>query len=183
MQAHQTRQDGGQAGFTILESLVALSVLAVGLLGLAGVLAAGLNRLAEAPTDLLARQKISEAIEAVAMARDTGKLHWADVRNVRGATGSDGGIFLDGPQPLRTVGDDGLVNTEDDGEVETLVEPGADGLLGTDDDIQVPLSQYTREIRIRDVSGTLREVQVTVIVKSARGTRSYTVTTLMSSYA
>jgi Tfp pilus assembly protein PilV len=71
-------------GFTILESLVALSVLAVGLLGLAGVLAAGLTRLGDTPTDLLARQKIAEAIESVYMARDTRKVTWAQVRNVRG---------------------------------------------------------------------------------------------------
>lgn len=172
-----------ESGFTILESLVALSVLAVGLLGLAGVLAAGLNRLAEAPSDLLARQKIAEAIESVAMARDTGKISWGQVRNVRGGTGSDGGVFLDGPQPLRTPGADGLINTSDDGAVETIIEPGPDGLLGTTDDLSVTLSTYSREIRIRDISGTLREVQVTVIVTSAKGTRAYVVTTLMSSYA
>lgn len=172
-----------ESGFTILESIVAVSVLAVGLLGLAGVLAAGLNHLAEAPSDLLARQKIAEAIESVAMARDTGKIAWAQVRNVLGGTGSDGGVFLDGPQPLRTAGADGLINTSDDGPIETVIEPGRDGLLGTADDLTVTLSSYSREIRIRDISGTLREVQVTVIVTSAKGSRAYVVTTLMSSYA
>jgi hypothetical protein len=84
---------------------------------------------------------------------------------------------------VKTVGADGLVNTADDGAVENLVEPGNDGLLGTADDLLIPLSQYTREIRIRDISGTLRELQVTVTVTTNRGTRAYTVTTLISSYA
>ena len=179
----QRARVGSERGFTILESLVAVSVLAVGLLGLAGVLAAGLTKLTESPTDLIARQRIAEAIESVYASRDNQKTTWAQVRNVRGASGSDGGIFLDGPQPLKLVGADGLVNTADDGAVETLVEPGPDNLLGTQDDIRIPLSQITREIRIRDMSATLRELAVTVTVKSARGTRSYVVTTLISSYA
>ena len=176
---------GHERGFTILESLVAVSILAVGLLGLAAVLASGLTKLSESPTDLIARQRISEAIESGYMARDTQKLTWAQVRNVNGATGSDGGIFLDGPQQLRAVGADGLVNTADDGAVETLVEPGPDGMLGTADDITVPLSQITREIRIRDVTGspTLRELTVTVKVRSMRGERTYTISTMVSSYA
>jgi prepilin-type N-terminal cleavage/methylation domain-containing protein len=174
-----------EGGFTLLESLVAVSILAVGLLGLAAVLTAGLTRLSESPTDLIARQRISEAIESVYMARDTQKLAWSQVRNVRGGSGSDGGVFLDGPQQLRAVGADGLVNTADDGDVEAMVEPGPDGMLGTADDITVPLSQITREISIRDVTGspTLRELVVTVKVRSVRGERTYTVTTMVSSYA
>jgi prepilin-type N-terminal cleavage/methylation domain-containing protein len=174
---------GGEQGFTILETLVALSVLAVGLLGLAGVLAAGLARFSATPTDLIARQKAAEAIESVYTARDTRVRVWAQVRNVLGGTGADGGIFLDGAQPLRDPGADGLINTADDGSVEQLVQPGADGLLGTADDVRVPLSQYTREIRIRDISGTLRELQVTVTVNGANGPRTYVLTTLISSYA
>jgi prepilin-type N-terminal cleavage/methylation domain-containing protein len=168
-----------ERGFTILESLVALSILAVGLLGLAAVLASGLNRLAEAPTDLLAREKISEAIESVYASRDTRTRTWAQIRNV-----SNGGVFLDGAQPVKTVGADGLVNTGDTGEVvETLVEPGADGLLGTTDDVKTSLGNMTRQITITDVSAQLRRLTVTVVVTTGRGSRTYTVTTMISSYA
>jgi len=163
--------------------LVAISILAVGLLGLAGVLAAGLTRLTTAPSELIARQKAAEAIESVYAARDTRKLTWAQVRNVRGGSGSDGGIFLDGPQPMKSPGADGLVNTADDGAVETLIEPGPDNLLGTADDVSKALSEYTREIEIRDVSSTLRQVRVTVRVTGIRGVRVVVITTLISSYA
>ena len=59
-------------------------------------------------------QKAAQAIEAVFGARDSHKVTWAQIRNVNGASGSDGGIFLDGPQPLPQAGPDGLVNTGDD---------------------------------------------------------------------
>lgn len=173
----------GERGFTILEAMVAVSILAVGLLGLAGVMAAGLTKLATAPTDLIARQKAAEAIESVYAARDTRKVTWAQIRNVQGGSGSDGGIFLDGPRSLGNPGPDGLVDTADDGAVETLVQPGPDNLLGTADDISTPLSQYTREIEIRDISSNLRQLRVTVKVTGSQGERVYVLTTLISSYA
>ncbi len=175
--------DAGHDGFTIIELLVAVSVLAFGLLALASVLTAGLTSLGAAPADLIARQKATEAIESVFAARDTRVIAWSQVRNVRGGTGSDGGIFLDGPQSLRSPGPDGLVNTADDGAIETLVEPGTDGLLGTQDDVVTPMSQFTREIEIRDLAGTLRQIRVTVKVRGPRGERVYVLTTLVSAYA
>ena len=48
-------------------------------------------------------------------ARDNRMLTWAQIRNVKGATGADGGVFLDGPRDVRDPGADGLVNTADDG--------------------------------------------------------------------
>ena len=170
-------------GFTILEALIALSVLAVGLLSLAGVLAASLNRMGDAPTDVILRQKAAEAIESVYTARDTRTRTWAQIRNVRGGTGSDGGVFLDGFQALRDAGADGLVNTADDGAVETVVEPGPDGRLGTEDDIRIPLSNYELEIQIRDISLTLRRLTINVRVRTGNGLRNYSVTTLISSWA
>jgi prepilin-type N-terminal cleavage/methylation domain-containing protein len=167
-----------ERGFTILETMVALSILAVALLGMAGIMATGLSRMSDTPIDLVARQKVSEAIESVYAARDTRKLTWAQIRNV-----ANGGIFVAGAQPMRTVGNDGLVNTADDGAVETLVEPGPDGRLGTADDLTTILSNMTRQVTITDVSAQLRQLTVTVVLRTGRGLRTYTVTTLISSYA
>jgi type II secretory pathway pseudopilin PulG len=181
--ARRPRHPCGQTGFTLVETLVALGILTGGLLALALGLTAGVRRLADSPMDLIAKQKATEAIESVFTARDTRLLTWAQIRNVQGGTGTDGGVFLDGAKAMKTNGADGLVNTADDGATEQIVYPGPDNLLGTADDIVVPLTQFTREIRIRDVSTNLRQVQVIVTYATGNGTRSYTITTLISSYS
>jgi len=182
-----TRRRGGaadQRGFTLIEALIAIGILAGGLLVLALVLTTGVKKLADAPVDLIAKQKATEAIESVFQARDNHILTWAQIRNVQGGTGADGGIFLDGPQPMRTAGNDGLINTADDGAVEILLLPGPDGLLGTADDQSIQLTQYTREIQIRDINTVLRSIVVTVTYKtSTGGTRTYVLSTYISSYA
>jgi hypothetical protein len=136
---------------------------------------------------LTAREKAREAIESVHSARDTGLLSWTKIQNV-----AAGGVFLDGPQPMKVAGVDGLVNTADDGPgIETVRTPGPDGILGNSDDVLIPLSNFTREIQITTlfndgttvVNPNLR--QITVIVKfTIEGlTRNYTLTTYVSSFS
>ncbi len=166
------------SGFSLIETMVAVTLLAVGLLTVDGALTAALSKVLTAPTDLVARQKAIEAIESVYAARDSRTLTWAQIRNE-----SNGGVFRDEAQPIRAAGADGLVNTADDGDVEVAIEPGPDGLLGTADDVSMPLSNYTRQVLISDVSFSLRRITVTVTVTNSKGTRTYTITTLISSYA
>ena len=60
---------------------------------------------------LIAREKAREAVESVHAARDTGEVAWTTIQNV-----ADGdGVFLNGAQPIKDPGIDGLVNTADDG--------------------------------------------------------------------
>jgi hypothetical protein len=132
---------------------------------------------------VIATQKAAEAIESVYAARDSHVLTWAQIQNVKGLSGSDGGIFLDGPQPLNTPGPDGLVNTADDGAIETVTSPGPDGILGTADDVVLPLTGYTREIAIRDVQNDLRSITVTVTYRDGDATRTYVLTSYISNYA
>ncbi|MDE3156377.1 MAG: prepilin-type N-terminal cleavage/methylation domain-containing protein [Acidobacteriota bacterium] len=174
---------GGERGFSLIETMIALGILATGLLGAAAVLTTGMQRLAGSPAQVIATQKAAEAIESVFAARDSHVITWAQIRNVKGASGSDGGIFLDGPQPLRVPGPDGLVNTADDGAVETVTNPGPDGLIGTADDQVVPLAGYTREIKIRDIQTDLRTITVTVTYQDGDVTRSYVLTSYISNYA
>ena len=135
-----------QRGFSLIETAMALGVLSVGLMGAAAVLTSGLNLVQSSPFDLIATQKAAEAVESVFSARDSHVLVWAQIRNVLGASGTDGGIFLDGAQPLKLVGPDGLVNTAADTTqpVETMVFPGPDQMMFTADDVTVTLSGYTR---------------------------------------
>jgi len=185
-----------QSGFSLIEVTLATGVLTVGLLGAAGVLVAGMARISSAPSDVVATQKAAEAIEAVFAARDSHKLTWSQILNVKGASLNDGGVFLDGPQPLKLAGPDGLVNTADDTTVETSVLPGPDQKLGTADDTTTVLNGYTREIKIRDVPNeplncgnggpdpcTLRSIVVTVTYPDGKSTRTYTLTTFISNFS
>src|SRR3989442_5453043 len=160
-------QHRSQAGFALVETIVAIGVLTVGALGLAGVFAQGMQRTISSPGELLATQKAAEAIESAFSARDSHTLTWAQLRNV-----SDGGIFLNGPQSLKVDGPDGVVNTADDGATETVILPGPDQTLGTPDDVTQRLDVFTREIRIVDLSADLRSVTVTVTYKAGPSTRS-----------
>jgi hypothetical protein len=172
-------------GFSLAETMIALGVLTTGVLGAAGILATGMQNLSSSPSDVITTQKAAQAVEAVFSARDSGKLQWSQIRNVVGVS-NDGGIFLDGPQPLKLAGPDGLVNTSDDTTVETITLPGPDQVIGTADDVVLTLSNYTREIMIRDVpseNGQLRSIVVTIKFTNGPTTRTYTLTSYISAYS
>lgn len=167
-----------EAGFTLIETMIALLVLTGGLLALAQVFTLGLSSIAAAAPDIVAREKATEAIESVYTARDTQTVTWDDIRNA-----ADGGVFEDGARQVRAAGADGLVNTADDGDIEVTLLPGPDGQLGTADDIAQPLSQFTREIAISDVGPNLRRIRVTIRYIAGGGPREYAVETLIAAFA
>jgi type II secretory pathway pseudopilin PulG len=128
-------------GFSLIETMVAMGVMSAGLMALVGVFALGVTRMATSSPMLIAREKAREAVESVHAARDTAELAWNTVKN----TSETGGVFLTGPQSLKLPGLDGLVNTADDGAIETMRKPGANGILNDSDDELVPLRDFTRE--------------------------------------
>jgi prepilin-type N-terminal cleavage/methylation domain-containing protein len=176
------RPSRGDAGFSLIETVIAMAILATGLLSLAGVFAFGLRNLAGSSFGLTAREKAREAVESVHTARDTRVITWAQIRNV-----ADAGVFLDGPQPLRTAGPDGLVNTADDAGIEVTVAPGVDNILGTADDVSSPLTTFTRDIEITELltagvpNPNLRQLRVTITYSVGASLRTYTLTTYVSS--
>lgn len=175
-----------ERGFTLLEVVVAMGIMSVALLSLVGVFATGLRAVGSSSNQLIAREKAREAIESVHAARDTGRVSWDNIRNV-----ADGGIFLAGPQLLKQSGADGIVNTADDGTIETLRKPGADGILGTADDELVPLTNFTREVVIgplnypntTTLNPTLRQVTVRIQYLVENSWRTYTLTTYVSAFS
>ncbi len=181
-------QGKSERGFSLIEVMFSLGILSAGVLAAASVLAAGMQNLASSPGDVIITQKAAEAIEGVFAARDSHKIEWDKIRNVLGETGSDGGIFLDGPQALHRSGSDGLMNTADDAAqpIEEVPLPGADGIFNTADDISLELLGYTRKVEIKDVpnsGGQLRSVTVTMTYRAGKNERSYTLVTYISVYA
>jgi prepilin-type N-terminal cleavage/methylation domain-containing protein len=170
------------SGFTLIEVMVSMVLIAVGAMALAGAVALGARRLTGSQDQLLASQRAAEAAETVFKARDNRVLTWAQIRNVVGAS-ADGGVFLDGAREVREPGADGLCNTADDGAVAAVRKPGPDGLLNTVDDELTPLWGFTREIEIRDVGPSLRQVRVIVRYRTPSGQAQYVLTTYVSQYA
>jgi hypothetical protein len=172
---------------------MALGVLTVGLMGAAAVITTGMQKVTSSPSDLIATQKSAEAIESVFSARDSHVLTWAQIRNVLGGSGTDGGIFLDGPQAIRVIGLDGLFNTAADlaQPIESMVLPGPDQKMYTADDITITLNGYQREVLIRDVPGeldvngicNLRSITVTVTYQAGPIQRKYSLVTYISNYS
>jgi Prokaryotic N-terminal methylation motif len=181
---HPTKPRSAQ-GFTLLETMIALLVLFVGLLGLAAMLGDALAYMRGSQDDFIAQQKAEEAAEAIFTAKYTNGVTWNQLQNNGVATPT--GLFLNGPQPVLQPGaTDGLVGTANDAgqPPETILTPGPDGKLGTADDVRLPLSEFTRTITITNFPGdlNLRKIQIDVLYNTGRFRRTYTMITYISAF-
>jgi prepilin-type N-terminal cleavage/methylation domain-containing protein len=179
------RQDSG-AGFTLIETMVAVVVLAIGVLGLAAMLASSVARMNVSQDEYIAQQKASEAVESIFTARNTGQKTWNTICNI-GSAICPAGIFTAAPTQLCDPGPDGIVGTADDNcaLLDSIVTPGPDGKLGTADDVNIALSNFTRTIAITAVPGTteIRQITVTINYTAGGSNRSYTLTTNISAFS
>ncbi len=172
-------QMDAESGITLIETMIAMLVLTVGAIGMAGVFLQGMNLAATAPKELVATQKAAEAIESVFGARDSHTVTWDQLRNV-----SHGGIFVDAATPMKVAGADGVLNTADDGAVESVELPGPDQNLATPADNKTEtLTGFTRQITISDLSQILRQVTVTITYQAGATTRTYALTAYISAFA
>lgn len=170
------------SGFTLIEAIIAVGVLSFGILGLAVSMADGIAYMRGSQDDYIAQQKAEEAVESIFFARDSKLYTWAQIENA-----SNGGIFLDGPQPLLHAGANGVVGTVQDqaDNPDSIVEPGPDGILGTADDLKLPLANFTRQIVITDVpkEPNLRQIQVIIQYQTTHFQRQYTLTSYISAFS
>lgn len=192
-----TSQACRQDGFTLVETLIAIVVTSIGIIGLLAVFATAVATTQNAQENLIARQKALETMESIYTARNTQQINFSQIANI-----SSGGIFTDGPVALLSAGPDGLVNTADDVDFpasgscpagpECITLPGPDGILGTADDTAMSLANFTRQITIATVLGSdgvtidpnLKQITVTVSYSTGGSTvpRSYTVNALISAF-
>jgi prepilin-type N-terminal cleavage/methylation domain-containing protein len=187
MNQHQLDQSDrpDQRGFSLIETMIAMGIVTVGVLGLAQVYVLSINNLMVSSDALIAREKARAALEVIHAARDADTVTWTQLSNVTppptgcSAAAVGGGIFLNGYQPLNQPGPDGLVNTANAAPVMEKA-PGPDGRLGTTDD--VPLGNYQRDIRFCDLASGLREITVTIRYTVAGRTLSFSLKSLISQY-
>jgi prepilin-type N-terminal cleavage/methylation domain-containing protein len=168
-----------ESGMSLIETMVAMLVLTIGAMGMASVFLYGMQSAASSPNELTATQKAAESIENVFSARDSKTITWAQLRNV-----AAGGVFISGQRNVTLPGADGIVNTADDGAVESVTFPGPDQTLGTGDDTTQTLTNWKRQITITDEPGdNLRKVTVTITYPAGSVTRTYSLTVFISSFA
>jgi prepilin-type N-terminal cleavage/methylation domain-containing protein len=194
----KTARHKREAGFTIIEVMIAIAIMSIALLSLIASFAAALAATQSSQEDLIARQKALEAMESIYTARNSQQIPFAQVANT-----ASGGIFLSGPQKMLCPGPDGLVGTGDDvacttaagatcpdGGAECMVLPGPDGILGTADDVTMSLGNFTRTITITPVllpggatNTNMMAISISVTyTKTGMPSRTYTANGLITSY-
>jgi prepilin-type N-terminal cleavage/methylation domain-containing protein len=189
-----------QSGFSLLEVMFAMVILAIGLLATLASLGIMIGAAETSQEDMLARQIASEAMESIFNARNTSQLGFSSIANT---TASPPGVFLPTAMSPKCAGPDGILGTADDvacltaagavcpfAGVECLTEPGPDGIVGTADDVIVSLENFTRTIAITPLleNGTtvptlvLVTITVNYTVPNHGGTRTYVLEEEISSY-
>ena len=151
-----------EGGFSLLEMLVAMVVLAVGLLGVASAISYALMASNRGRGITNAKMLVVSILEQMETLRDTGQLHFNEISNSQ-VTGSTFTGFPATFQPVSTIpGPDGIFGTADD-----LIDPGPNGTYGNADDFSNPLLArpgVTRQILITTLPDNdyLKKIKVTL---------------------
>ena len=171
-----------QSGFTMIETVVAMGVLAIGVLSLVAMLADSLAYMQSSQWDYIAQQEAAKTIESIFTARDMGQATWASICNIGNGPSC---AFTAVPTQLCAAGPDGILGTADDNcaAIDSILQPGADGTF-TAPTLQ-PLSTFTRTIAIRPVAGVanLNSITVTINYRAGRFFRQYVLTTNISNFS
>lgn len=172
----------GSAGFTLIEAVISLVILAVGIMGLAAMMTNGIAYMSMSQADYIAQQKAEEGLESVFYARDSQLYTWAQIQNV-----SAGGIFLNAPEVLCDPGPDGIIDTADDNtlNIDAIYIPGPSGTLDGADATKQYLSNYTRTITITAIAGEtdVRAITVTINYTVGRFVRQYVLTSYICQFS
>lgn len=171
-----------EVGFSLLEMVIAITLLTVGLLGVASAIGYAMvasNHGRQITNTKLLAVSILEQMETL---RDTNNLTFGQIANV-GQVSNKGAVKnFDGFQP---------------GFQQVSINPGPDGIFGTVDDLidsvngiygdgndqinpNFALVGVTRQIQITDLSTTLKRIQVTIDYSVPGGTRQLVATSYLN---
>jgi type II secretory pathway pseudopilin PulG len=165
---------GSDCGFSLLETVIAATLLAIGLLGVASAIGYAMVASNHGRSITNAKLLAVSILEQMETLRDTGNLSFGQIANVgqvdntRAPKNFVG--FQAGSQQVSTnPGPDGIFGTADD-----LIDAGPDRIFGTVDDYVNPafaIVGVTRQIQITSLSSTLKKVQVTINYSASGGMR------------
>ena len=161
-----------ESGVTILEMVVAMLILTVGLLGLAGSIGYAVSVSNKGRNLTNSKLLVVSLIEQMETLRNTEQLTFGQIAN-QGQVDNSGSArtFIGFPTQFQSLsinpGPDGIFGTDDD-----LISPGPDNIYGTSDDVVDPtwiVSGYQRQISITNLSPNLKRIQVTLRYPDAGG--------------
>jgi prepilin-type N-terminal cleavage/methylation domain-containing protein len=148
-----------EAGFTMLEMVVALLILTIALMGFATAIGYAMMASNRGRQITNTKLLIVSMLEQMETLRNTKQLTYDQISNT--ATGGVG-VFPNTFQPITTdPGPDGIYGTSDD-----LIDPGANGKYGDGDDFtnaaRAPYPDYTRKVVISALGQNLKKIEVTL---------------------
>lgn len=156
----------GEAGFTMMEAIVAIFVLTIGLVGTAAAITYALEFGAVSRNVGGAKAIIVSSIEDVETLRNAQRLNFKQIANAGKVDNTDSSNQFDGfSAGFKSVslapGNDGVNGTNDD----LSKSAGADGKFGTPDDIiddSLVRGGLQRQITITDLSASLKKIEIKV---------------------
>ena len=159
------RSGKGELGFSLLEAIVAIFIMTIGLIGTAAAITYALQFGAISQNVTRAKLSVVATFEEIESLRNTRRLNFRQIANA-GKVDNSAAVnpftgFATGFKPVSTQpGGDGVNGTADD-----LRSAGPDQRFGTGDDFDnqsLALSGYSRQIKITDLSETLKKIEVKI---------------------
>ena len=166
------RHHDSENGFSLLEMVVAMTVLSVGMLGVGSAIGYALMATNNGRSITNTKLLVVSVLEQMETLRDTGNLTFGQIANQGGVdnSGTDT-VFAGFPVGFQSIstepGPDGVFGTDDD-----RIAQGPDGVYGTGDDFTDQsrvIQGVSRQIVITNLSGTLKRIEVTVRFQASGG--------------
>jgi prepilin-type N-terminal cleavage/methylation domain-containing protein len=162
------KQEKNESGFSLIETIIALVILLIGILGTMQAISFGILSMQESEKRALSKEAARSTMETIFSIRDlqafdpqTGEpYNW---NAIQVSSGGNGGIFLSGWNPIReNPGDDGIFGTADDACVST-----GNCVVGTYTNTSAVVQGFERKVEIFDITenGVVRKRQITVRVR------------------
>lgn len=184
-----------QSGFSYIDVMIAIVIMMVGVLAMAGALSANLIRSMESEKRTMAKQLALSTIESIISAKEIERPGvidgWESLRNTMASVpaGEINGIFVTGFNPVRVdVGWDGVAGTVDD----ACSGSGPCVVSGRPNNTSALAMGFQREIVITDVADperpsppnpiTRRRIDVNIKYFVNQATRNETASTLITNY-
>lgn len=155
-----------EAGFTLIEAVVAIFVVTVGLIGAVAAITYALEFGSMSRNVTTAKSIVVGTIEEIETLRNARRLEFKQIANVGAVNNTNVANrftgFIEGFQAVSVEpGADGVNGTDDD-----FISRGADGAFGTPDDVTGDLSLiragYDRQIAITNLSDSLKKIEIRV---------------------